>query len=95
MRRRTLGSANQMCTVRSVGRFNVDDPLGVPWSVIEHLAAQLRIEDPSVVKRYTERKMPYEHACEIRDAYGYRPRSRRQSGDRSSARSCTAGVDGR
>ncbi|GAQ50280.1 DUF4158 domain-containing protein [Streptomyces acidiscabies] len=38
----------------------------------EHLAAQLGIEDPSVVKRYTERpKMAYEHAWEIRDAYEY------------------------
>jgi len=69
-----LGFAVQMCTVRYVGRFLVDDPLDLPWSVIEHLAAQLRIEDPSVVKRYTERtKTAYEHAWEIRDAYGYHP----------------------
>jgi hypothetical protein len=69
-----LGFAVQMCTVRYVGRFLVDDPLDVPWSVVEHLAAQLRIEDPSVVKRYTERaKTAYEHAWEIRDAYGYHP----------------------
>ncbi|MFF4795559.1 Tn3 family transposase [Streptomyces sp. NPDC001276] len=68
-----LGFAVQMCTVRYVGRFLVDDPLDVPWSVVEHLAAQLRIEDPSVVKRYTERAKAYEHAWEIRDAYGYHP----------------------
>ncbi|MDF2256007.1 Tn3 family transposase [Streptantibioticus ferralitis] len=69
-----LGFAVQMCTVRYVGRFLVDDPLDVPWSVIEHLAAQLQIEDASVVKRYTERaKTAYEHAWEIRDAYGYHP----------------------
>ncbi|MFJ1900516.1 Tn3 family transposase [Streptomyces sp. NPDC088115] len=69
-----LGFAVQMCTVRYVGRFLVDDPLDVPWSAIEHLAAQLQIEDASVVKRYTERaKTAYEHAWEIRDAYGYRP----------------------
>lgn len=69
-----LGFAVQMCTVRYVGRFLVDDPLDVPWSAIEHLAAQLRIEDASVVKRYTERaKTAYEHAWEIRDAYGYHP----------------------
>jgi hypothetical protein len=69
-----LGFAVQMCIVRYVGRFLVDDPLDVPWPVIEHLAAQLRIEDPSVVKRYTERlKTAYEHAWEIRDAYGYHP----------------------
>ncbi|MGK5546033.1 DUF4158 domain-containing protein [Streptomyces sp. URMC 127] len=69
-----LGFAVQMCTVRYVGRFLVDDSLDVPWSVIEHLAAQLQIEDASVVKRYTERaKTAYEHAWEIRDAYGYHP----------------------
>ncbi len=41
--------------------------------MVEHLAAQLGIEDASVVKRYTERpKTAYEHAWEIRDAYEYR-----------------------
>ncbi|GHA81271.1 hypothetical protein GCM10010392_04210 [Streptomyces clavifer] len=39
-----------------------------------YLAVQLGIEDPSVVKRYTERRRTlYDHAWEIRDAYGYRP----------------------
>lgn len=42
-----LGFAVQMCTVRYIGRFLVDDPLDVAWSVIEHLATQLRIGDPS------------------------------------------------
>lgn len=61
-----------MCTVRYIGRFLPDDPLDAPWPVVEHLAAQLGIEDPSVVKRYTERpKTAYEHAWEIRDAYEY------------------------
>ncbi|WDT60271.1 Tn3 family transposase [Streptomyces sp. G7(2002)] len=50
-----LGFALQMCTVRYVGLF-LEDPLAVPWPVIEHLAVQLGIEDPSVVKRYTERR---------------------------------------
>ncbi|MER6691671.1 Tn3 family transposase [Streptomyces minutiscleroticus] len=67
-----LGFALQMCTVRYIGRFLPDDPLDAPWPVVEHLAAQLGIEDPSVVKRYTERpKRAYEHAWEIRDAYEY------------------------
>lgn len=58
-----LGFALQMCTVRYIGRFLPDDPLDAPWPVVEHLAAQLGIEDPSVVKRYTERpKTAYEHA---------------------------------
>ncbi|MCX4983925.1 DUF4158 domain-containing protein [Streptomyces sp. NBC_00572] len=59
--------------MRYVGLF-LEDPLAVPWPVIEHLAVQLGIEDPSVVKRYTERRQTlYDHAWEIRDAYGYHP----------------------
>jgi hypothetical protein len=62
-----------MCTVRYVGLF-LEDPLAVPWPVVEHLAAQLGIEDPSVLKRYAERRQTlYDHAWEIRDAYGYHP----------------------
>nr|WP_245170592.1 DUF4158 domain-containing protein [Streptomyces bottropensis] len=58
--------------MRYVGRFPVGDPLDVPWSVVEHLAARLGIEDLSCVKRYTERlKTAYER--EIRDAYGHHP----------------------
>lgn len=41
-----LGFALQMCTVRYIGRFLPDDPLDAPWRVVEHLAAQLGIEDP-------------------------------------------------
>jgi TnpA family transposase len=68
-----LGFAVQICTVRYVGLF-LDDPLAVPWSVVEHLAEQLEIEDVSCVKEYAERlKTAYEHAWEIRDAYGYHP----------------------
>ncbi|WP_261574656.1 Tn3 family transposase [Frankia gtarii] len=71
-RHHQLGFAVQMCTVRYVGRFLVDDPLDVPSSVVEHLAAQLGIDDASCVKRYTERRQTvYDHAWEIRDAYGY------------------------
>lgn len=66
-----LGFALQMCTVRYIGLF-LEDPLAVPWPVVEHLAAQLEIEDASQIKRYTERQMTaYEHAWEIREAYGY------------------------
>ncbi|MCP3818141.1 DUF4158 domain-containing protein [Streptomyces sp. A3M-1-3] len=68
-----LGFAVQICTVRYVGLF-LEDPLAVPWPVVEHLAEQLEIEDVSCVKEYTERlKTAYEHAWEIRDAYGYHP----------------------
>ena len=66
-----LGFALQMCTVRYVGLF-LADPLAVPWPVIEHLGQELGIEDVSCIKQYTERlKRVYEHAWEIRDAYGY------------------------
>lgn len=66
-----LGFALQMCTVRYIGLF-LEDPLVVPWPVVEHLAAQLEIEDASQIKRYTERQMTaYEQAWEIREAYSY------------------------
>jgi TnpA family transposase len=42
--------------------------------VVDHLAEQLGIEDSSVVKRYVDRRQTaYDHAWEIRDAYGYHP----------------------
>ncbi|WP_405393899.1 Tn3 family transposase [Streptomyces gougerotii] len=67
-----LGFALQMCTVRYIGRFLPDDPLDVPWAVVEYLGEQLGIEDVSCVKQYNERKpTAYEHAWEIRDAYEY------------------------
>lgn len=66
-----LGFALQMCTVRYLGLF-LEDPLDVPWPVVEYLAEHLGVEDASCAKRYTERlKTAYEHAWEIRDAYGY------------------------
>ncbi|WP_434974929.1 DUF4158 domain-containing protein [Streptosporangium saharense] len=66
-----LGFALQMCTVRYLGLF-LEDPLDMPWSVVAYVAEHLGVEDPSVVKRYTERQMTaYEHAWEIRDPYGY------------------------
>lgn len=68
-----LGFVLQMCTVRYIGLF-LEDPLAVPWPVVEHVATQLEIEDVSCVKEYTERlKTAYEHVWEIRDAYGYQP----------------------
>ena len=51
----------------------LEDPVDVPWQVAEYLAGQLGIEDPSCAKRYTDRpKTAYEHAWEIRVAYGFR-----------------------
>jgi TnpA family transposase len=67
-----LGFAVQLATVRFLGTF-LADPLEVPWPVVEHLAAQLGIADPSCVKQYAARlPTQHEHAREIRQVYGYR-----------------------
>ncbi|WTC61698.1 DUF4158 domain-containing protein [Streptomyces anulatus] len=76
-----LGIALQICTVRYIGRFLADDPLDVPWPVVDYLAEQLGIEDASCVKRYTERKpTAYEHSWEIRRRYEYREYDDPQAG---------------
>ena len=67
-----LGFAVQVVSVRNVGMF-LTDPLDVPSELVEYLAEQLGIEDPSCVKRYTERdKTRLEHAWEIQREYGIR-----------------------
>ena len=67
-----LGLALQLTTVRYLGTF-LPDPLDVPAVVLERLAGQLEIADPSCVKRYTERRTtPFEHREEIKAAYGLR-----------------------
>jgi hypothetical protein len=67
-----LGLALQLTTVRYLGTF-LPDPLDVPTVVLERLAGQLQIADPSCVKRYTERRTtPFEHREEIKAAYGLR-----------------------
>lgn len=67
-----LGMALQICTVRYVGLFLLEDPLDVPWPVVEYLAGQLGIAEASCVKRYTERRpTAYEHSWEIRRRFGY------------------------
>ena len=67
-----LGFALQLTTVRYLGTF-LPDPLDVPAVVLDRLAGQLQIADPSCVKRYTERRTtPFEHREEIKAAYGLR-----------------------
>jgi hypothetical protein len=52
-----LGFALQVVTVRHLGMF-LADPLDVPVELVDYLAEQLGIEDPSCVKQYTERRRP-------------------------------------
>jgi hypothetical protein len=67
-----LGFALQLTTVRYLGTF-LPDPLDVPTVVLDRLAGQLQIADPSCVKRYTERRTtPFEHREDIKAAYGLR-----------------------
>ncbi len=67
-----LGFSLQLGTARFLGMF-LADPLDVPAVVVEYLAGQLGIADASSVKRYAERQSTqWEHAAEIRQAYGYR-----------------------
>lgn len=41
--------------------------------MVEYLADQIDVGDPSCLKKYTKRpKTPYEHAWEIQEAYGFR-----------------------
>lgn len=47
--------------------------MDVPTGVTDYVAGQLGIADPSCVKRYTERRTTrFEHADEIKRAYGLR-----------------------
>lgn len=76
-----LSFSLQLATVRYLGTF-LADPLDVPPLVVERLAGQLGIADPSCVKRYPERPhTPLEHRDEIKTAGGLRisPRPRTSS----------------
>ena len=67
-----LGFALQLVTVRWLGTF-LEDPLDVPGVVLDFVAGQLGMADPSWVKRYTERdKTRFDHQWEIRRDCGLR-----------------------
>jgi Domain of unknown function (DUF4158) len=67
-----LGFALQLTTVRFLGTF-LDDPLDVPSAVLDELAGQLLIADPSCVKVYVERSNTrWEHRREICRVDGWR-----------------------
>lgn len=70
-----LGFSIQLVTVRHLGAF-LDDPLDVPTAVIDFVAEQVGVSDPSSVKRYLERKQTrFEHQWEITQVYGFLPYS--------------------
>ena len=66
-----LGMAVQICTARFLGTM-LTDPTAVPPGVVAHLAKQLDIADATCLARYRGGKTHWEHAAEIRTAYGYR-----------------------
>ncbi|QKW36176.1 Tn3 family transposase [Actinomadura sp. NAK00032] len=67
-----LGFALQLVTVRWLGTF-LEDPLDVPTVVLDFVAEQLGVKDPSQVKRYTERRTtPFDHQQEIRQVYQWK-----------------------
>lgn len=67
-----LGFAAQLTTARYLGVF-LDDPADVPVEVVDYLAEQLGIGDPSVLKVYGERENTrLEHVRELRRVLEYR-----------------------
>lgn len=57
----------QLTTLLFIGRFPAD-----PTEVVDYLAEQFDIADPSCVKDYRVREMTrLEHATQIRDAYEF------------------------
>lgn len=76
-----LGYALQLGTVRFLGTF-LADPLDVPWRVVDHLAVQLGVVDPSCIKKYSQRyQTADEHAREIRTVYGYWELTKERTGE--------------
>src|SRR5260370_25374360 len=64
-----LGFSVQLTTVRYIGRFLADPLEGVPAEIIDYLAGQLQIADPSCVKKYAQRQQTHlDHAGKIRKA---------------------------
>jgi Domain of unknown function (DUF4158) len=55
------GFALQLTTVRWLGTF-LEDPLDVPREVLDFIAGQLGMADPSQVKRYTEQELTKQQA---------------------------------
>lgn len=65
-----LGFALQLGTVRFLGTF-LDCPTEVPDNVAAHVARQLAIADLTCLRRYGAGETHWDHANEIKAAYGY------------------------
>jgi TnpA family transposase len=65
-----LGFALQLCTVRFLGTF-LEDPQSIPASVVNQVAYQLAISNPSCHELYCASEQRWEHAVEIRRRCGY------------------------
>ncbi|GAA5771421.1 DUF4158 domain-containing protein [Streptosporangium roseum] len=64
-----LGFSIQLTTARYIGRFLTDPLEGVPTEVVDFLAGQIGVADPSCVKRYAQREPTHrEHAGKIQKA---------------------------
>lgn len=69
--RNRIGFAVQLGTVRFLGTF-LSDPTDVPTAVVDFVAAQLEVDDPSCLKGYLARRSTrFEHATEITEVYGF------------------------
>jgi len=67
-----LGFGVQLGTVRQLGAF-LAEPVAVPTQVVDYVAGQLGIGDPSCLKTYAGReKTRLEHQWEIARLHGYR-----------------------
>jgi TnpA family transposase/tellurite resistance protein len=88
-----VGFALQLVTVRWLGTF-LADPLDLPGAVLDFVAGQLGVADPSQVKRYAERtKTRFDHQWEIRRVYGLKEFTQvdKEFTDWVAARSWTSG----
>jgi TnpA family transposase len=66
-----LGWAVQWGCVRMFGVFPTEDLSVVPAAVVRFAAEQLDVEPEEFAAYRARRQNRYEHAWEIRDAYGY------------------------
>ena len=66
-----LGFALQLCTVRFLSTF-LEDLQSIPAGVVNNVARQLAIDNPSCHAQYCAGEQRWEHAAEIRTRYGYR-----------------------